>query len=155
MLKLFLYIEGIFTCERCRSPSCFYINPIISCDICCQEGTYYNQGVCETCPSLCLGCINSEAWTKCTHNATLIHGLCTIDISNNSTLLTPQYSDQEIEQVESLSYGISTTSLYSNGNNAMRMISTIQIFVFLHLLQVEMPLILKSYIDAQVNYYPA
>jgi hypothetical protein len=35
------------------------------------------------------------------------------------------------------------------------MISSIQIFVFLPLLQVEMPLILKSYLEAQKNYYPA
>jgi hypothetical protein len=85
-----------------------------------------------------------------------------IDDSDDSE---SQYSDQEqtlSAQTELVSMILSTAStvgaavsIASGSNNAWSMLSTIQIFSFLPLLQVDMPLMLKSYLKAQESYYPA
>jgi hypothetical protein len=76
-----------------------------------------------------------------------------------------QYSVQEkaiSEQVGQISNNLSTgatvgatVSVASGGTNAWSMLNTIQIFSFLSLLQVNTPLILKSYLKSQESYYPA
>jgi hypothetical protein len=88
-----------------------------------------------------------------------------IEDSDNYDITYSIYSSEELEradQVEGVSNGVSiacyvsaAVSLASGGSNAWSMLSTIQILSFLPLLQVEMPLILRSYLRGQESYNPA
>jgi hypothetical protein len=75
------------------------------------------------------------------------------------------YSQAEIDQadtVESITSGMATTatvgaavSIASGGSQGWGLLNTVQILSFLALIQVEMPLVLRSCIRAQENYYPS
>lgn len=86
-----------------------------------------------------------------------------LDSKDNQNTSESEYSSEQIaqgnkareisESVTTASSVSITVSIASGGTYAWSFLNTIQIFSYLNLLQVKMPLILKSYIESQEDYY--
>jgi hypothetical protein len=141
----------------------------IICDS-CIENAHIASDVCEC--NICYS-LNASVPTICVCDKSYVQVAdnpikCELNQDSNPPKTDSteyQYSQEEIAQaarIESVSSNMSTAtslgaslSIASGGTNAWSMLNTIQIFSFLSLLQVEIPLVLKSYLDSQKNYYPA